>query len=348
MFESSNERTVGNRKKIENIFYLVEIATPWTHEGTDGSALEIAYKKKAARYQPIIADFERKKPGHKCIQATIIVSPTGAFYRESQEEFAKVPKLARGKLAIRKRCIVDAAIQGAYEQWRQFGRKLVLATQLEALNPGAWPRLNFMDAEASEEMGRLILEECPEASVEVSVQTREDGPNQVIAPDVCTVSPIELYEASVSETRARLFQGLPPLPIERHPDGHKEDPDDGHDAQFGKRAALDQRVLRAPKGRVEPRTFPPFLPVDPVDPNIETVTVECGYDGVWSDHTISRTIQEEEFNALISAYLGPPVATPDFTAVSFLSGRFTWTPDLDHAQASPEMFPPHYDHACLA
>jgi hypothetical protein len=98
MFESSIEKTVGNRKKVENSYYLVEIPTPWTYEGTNGSALITAYQKKVRKYQTLIAEIERKKPGHKCIQATVIVSPTGALLRESQEEFAKVSKLARGKL----------------------------------------------------------------------------------------------------------------------------------------------------------------------------------------------------------------------------------------------------------
>jgi hypothetical protein len=114
MFESS----VQKGRKIENIMYLVEIATPWSYEDTNHSALEVAYKKKVAKYKPVIADIERKRPGYKCVQATIIVSPTGAFYRDSQEELAKVSKLPRGKLAIHKRWIVDAAIQAAYEPRR--------------------------------------------------------------------------------------------------------------------------------------------------------------------------------------------------------------------------------------
>jgi hypothetical protein len=101
MFESSIEKTLGTREKVENIHYLVEIATPWTYEGANGSALITAYQKKVTKYQPLIADIERKNPGFMCIQATIIVSPTGALLRESQEEFAKGSKLARDKLAIR-------------------------------------------------------------------------------------------------------------------------------------------------------------------------------------------------------------------------------------------------------
>jgi hypothetical protein len=145
MFESAIEKTVCNKKIVENTIYLVEIATPWTCEGTNGSTLKIAYDKKVTKYQPLIADIERKKPGYKCIQATIIVSPTGAFYRQPQDEFAKVSKLARGNHAVHKRCIVDACVQGAYEQWRQFGHKLRLAAQLESINPGASPRLNVAD-----------------------------------------------------------------------------------------------------------------------------------------------------------------------------------------------------------
>jgi hypothetical protein len=101
--------------KTVNIYYLVEIATPWIYEGVNGSALITEYNKKVRKYQPLVADIERKNPGYKVIQVTIIVSPTGALLRESQEEFAKVSKLQRGKLAVHKRCIVDACIGGAYE-----------------------------------------------------------------------------------------------------------------------------------------------------------------------------------------------------------------------------------------
>jgi hypothetical protein len=151
--------------------------------------------------------------------------------------------VSRRKLAVNKRCIVDACIQGAYEQWRQFGRKLKLAAQLEAIAPSSGPRLNFADPEESNRLGRLILDENPELSVEVNVQDR-DGPNQVISPDVGVVSPIELYESSVSEHRVRVADGSPAPPIGRHPDGHRSDPDDGHDPMFGRRF-LDQRPIIA-------------------------------------------------------------------------------------------------------
>jgi hypothetical protein len=65
MFESSIEKGIGSRKKAENIYCLVEIATPWTYEGVSGSALITACQKKVRKYQPLIADIERKKPGYK-------------------------------------------------------------------------------------------------------------------------------------------------------------------------------------------------------------------------------------------------------------------------------------------
>jgi hypothetical protein len=45
----------------------------------------------------------------------IMVSPIGALYRQLMEELVKVSKLPRAKLAVQGRCVVDAAIQGAYE-----------------------------------------------------------------------------------------------------------------------------------------------------------------------------------------------------------------------------------------
>jgi hypothetical protein len=40
----------------------MEIATPWTYEGTNGSAPITGYQKKARKYQPLIAKIEERKP----------------------------------------------------------------------------------------------------------------------------------------------------------------------------------------------------------------------------------------------------------------------------------------------
>jgi ribonuclease HI len=326
MFESS----IRKGRKLENIMYLVEIATPWSYEDSNHSALKVSYDKKVAKYKPVVADIERKRPGFKCIQATIIVSPTGAFYRDSQEEFAKVSKLPRGKLAIHKRCIVDAAIQGAYEQWRQFGNKLALSAQLEALNPGATDRLRFADPEEAEAMGEQIMAECPEISVDVSVLTREDGPNQVINPEVGEISPIELYEASLSEARTRQEDGLPIRAIERHPDGHKEDADDGMDHMFGRRAPLDTRTHI----RKELTEAPRFLPILPAPDRVapaDQVVVDCGFRGNWTSLQVPRDIDEAGLNALVSRFIDHTVATTDFTGAPINDQQYRFYPDISRS-----------------
>jgi hypothetical protein len=277
MFESSIEKTVRGKKIMESTIYLVEIATPWTYEGTNGPTFKIAYDKKVTKYQPLIADIERKKPGHKCVQATIIVSPTGAFMRESQEEFAKVSKLDGGKLAIHKRCIVDSCIQGACEQWRQFGHKLRLAAQLDAINPGSAPRIIVPNPEEARPLAELILADSPDLSVDVNVQSRGEGSNEVVAPDVGIISPIELYEASVQELNSCVQDGRRQKPLESHPDGYVNDPDDGNDAMFGRRF-IDKREKRKDPV-VELVPYQPMLPPKPIGPKDQTVEVEFGLYG---------------------------------------------------------------------
>jgi hypothetical protein len=311
--------------------YLVEIATPWSYEDDSHSALQISYEKKVAKYGPIISDIERKRPGFKCIQATVIVSPTGAFYRESQEGFAKVSKLSRGKLAIHKRCIVDAAIQGAYEQWRQFGRKLALSAQLEALNPGSSARKLFVDPDEAESLGLNIMMECPEISDEVMVQTREDGDNQVIGREVGQISPVELYEASLEENRARARAGLPLKALDAHPDGHKGDEDDGNDPMFGYRAPLEKRTHFKKKTIMPtPEPFQDILPAPPVPDDPEQVEIEYGIKGNWSKLHVPRKIQGEEFNDLISGVTGLHAATTDFTGGPLDGQQYRFFPDVSH------------------
>jgi hypothetical protein len=328
MFESSERK--GN--KTQNIMYLVEIATPWSSEDDTHSALQVSYDKKVKKCGPIIADIERKRPGFKCIQATIIVSPTGHFYRESQEEFAKVSKLSRGKLAIHKRCIVDAAIQGAYEQWRQFGRKLALSAQLENLNPGASARKVSLDPEEAEGMGLSIMMECPEISDEVVVQTREDGDNEVIGRDVGQISPVEMYEASLEENRARAKVGLPPKALDDHPDGHKGDEDDGNDPMFGYRAPLAQRTHFKKKFVMPtPDPFLDTLPAPPLPDDPDQVEIEYGLKGNWNKIHVPRNIQEEEFNRLISDVAKLHAATTDFIGRPVNGQQYRFFPDVSHS-----------------
>jgi hypothetical protein len=114
----------------------------------------------------------------------------GALLRESIEELAKASKIPRGKLAIHGRCIVDAAIQGAYDQWRAFGKRLAHAKELRSLHPEEVPQ--YLRPETEEELfdlGPRILDEFPEIDVEVSVA---DEDRRVIIPDVGSATPIEV------------------------------------------------------------------------------------------------------------------------------------------------------------
>jgi hypothetical protein len=134
-FESARENGSGKSRKIVDTYHLIEIATPWSFDGQYGSTLTKEYHQKVAKYQPLMGNNQKERTGYEVDQTTIIFSPTGALLKESMEELAKVSKLPRGELEIRGRCIVDAAIRGAYEQWRALGKKLALAKELRALHP---------------------------------------------------------------------------------------------------------------------------------------------------------------------------------------------------------------------
>jgi hypothetical protein len=73
------------------------------------------------------------------------------------EDLAKVSKLPRGKLAVHARCIVDAAIQGAYDQWREFGRKMAHAKELRSLHPEEVQFVRIEDQDHLKEMAMKFL-----------------------------------------------------------------------------------------------------------------------------------------------------------------------------------------------
>jgi hypothetical protein len=179
-------------------------------------------------------------------------------------------------------------------------------------------------------MGEEIMADCPEISVEVSVQTREDGLNQVIAPEVGEISPIELHEASLSEARVRAEEGLPFKAIERHPDGHKEDTDDGMDHMFGCRAPLDRRT-HVKKAVRESEPFRPILPAPERPPDSDVVQVESGFRGAWNKHVIPRTITDNEFNTFVSEFHSHQMATADFTGSPIEDQQYRFFPDVSHS-----------------
>jgi hypothetical protein len=136
------------------------------------------------------------------------------------------------------------------------------------------------DPEEAIKMGQQILDESPELSVDISTEGTDEASRQ-IRPDVGVPSPIEIYESSVVEQRVREDTGLKPVPIERHPGGHKQDPDDGRDRAFGNRA-IDQREAKdGMKDR--PKVLPELvvyseMPKQPAAPDT-TVEVSFRYQG---------------------------------------------------------------------
>jgi hypothetical protein len=57
------ESAENDRGKTQNMFHLVEIASPWSFEGRNGSALIEAYRKKVGKYQEVRANIEKGRPG---------------------------------------------------------------------------------------------------------------------------------------------------------------------------------------------------------------------------------------------------------------------------------------------
>jgi hypothetical protein len=199
---------------------------------------------------------------------------------------------------------------------------------LEAINPGSSPRIAVPNPEEARALAELILADSPELSVDVNVQSRGDGPNEIVTPDVGIISPIELYEASVQELNSCVQDGRRKKPLESHPDGYIDDPDDGNDAMFGRRF-VDKREKRKDPV-VEPVPYQPMLPPKPIDPKDQTVEVEFGVYGNWQTFTVPKTITEEEINALATSIYGPPIATPDFTASPYQTQQFRFFPDISH------------------
>jgi hypothetical protein len=328
------------RGKSQNTFHFVEIAVPWSYEGQNGSALISAYRKKVGKYQEVLAELERKRPDYKATQTTIIVSPTGAFLRESQEELAKVSKLPRAKLAVHSRCIVDAAIQGAYEQWHEFGKRMAHAKEIRSIHPEEAQFVRIEDEDDLAKMGAEILDECPELDVEIDVADPYRG---IIIPDVGQPSPIEIYEASILEQRVAEFTGLPSRPIEKHPDGHKGDGNDGRDADFGRsmqeRDHFDSEKLREEseeRQRQLAYEAPPiYLSGIPKPVDSTHFEVSVGFRGNWTQFPVSQDISEEDFTQMVIGHFNEGVATPDFKGRPHRGQEFRFIRDLSEGDEFP-------------
>jgi hypothetical protein len=96
--------------------------------------------------------------------------------------FARVDRETSQAQAFHCRCIVDAAIQGAYEQYREFNYKLSLAKEFKALHPDREdPHIPRQAIKMADE----FQEEFPE--LETEVIAAPERPENV--PDVGDPSP---------------------------------------------------------------------------------------------------------------------------------------------------------------
>jgi hypothetical protein len=69
--------------------------------------------------------------------------------------------------------IVDAAIQGAYEQWREFGKRMAHTKEIRPLHP---EETRFVRVDQEDDLAKLgaeILDDCPEIAVDVEVADSE-------------------------------------------------------------------------------------------------------------------------------------------------------------------------------
>jgi hypothetical protein len=112
-------------------------------------------------------------------------------------------------------------------------------------------------------------------------------------------------------------------PIERHPDGHKKEPKDSRDANFGRsfgeqegkdrlRIQAETEARRARDASEPPPVY--FSVIKRLADGTE-IEVNLGCRGYWLIRTIQTKIEEEELNELISGVFGVQLATPDYSGV---------------------------------
>jgi hypothetical protein len=188
------------------------------------------------------------------------------------------------------------------------------------------------DEDRLEEMGTEILEQCPEIELDVVVADEDRG---IIVPDVGQPSPIEIYEASILEQRVAELTGLPNRPIEKHPDGHKKDGNDGRDSDFGRsmmeRDHFDAERLReeseARQRQLALEPPPIYLSGIPKPADSTHFQVSAGFRGNWTQFTVSQDISEADFTQMVCEHFNEGVATPDFKGRPHRSQEFRFFRD---------------------
>jgi hypothetical protein len=214
------ESFITKKTKTKKIFSLTEITSPWTWE----HSLERAYQKKVEKYEPVRIRFHQLNSEYHEVRLNIIVvSPSGVFPMQSQKDFAIATMLPRNRLAAHARCVVDATIYNAYEHYGAYCKPLALKESVK----GATAKYTVVGEEFKEELEHMEVVDSirdVDVSMDVEALAYEDG----------QMTNIELRKQSEIEQAVCESTGIERRALHPHPDGWKQDGDDGKEDIFGK------------------------------------------------------------------------------------------------------------------
>jgi hypothetical protein len=117
--------------KTTNVINVVEVTTARAYD----RALGDSYDAKVITCAIFRRAVRRKKPGREVNQATMIVSATGAFMKESMLEPAGEQSPPRHQLGFDCQCFADACIHGASAQYRELNPSVRQCQDLDAVAP---------------------------------------------------------------------------------------------------------------------------------------------------------------------------------------------------------------------
>jgi hypothetical protein len=139
------------------------------------------------------------------------------------------------------------------------------------------------------------------------VEVPEEG-KEIIVQEESAMSAIEVRRASEIEQNVREQTGLKPRALARHPDGLKQDGDDGKDHIFGKAYTRVRKTKPAPGGV----TYTRPLPREPLPEDVTEVEVYFGYRGQYIKTTIRSDLTHEDAERQGMATFDGNVCLTDF------------------------------------
>jgi hypothetical protein len=277
------ETFITKKGKTKKIFNMTEITSPWSWK----DSLQEAYNKKVRKYETVRAAFQSKHPDiyDEVRLNIIVVSPSGVFPMQSQKDFAVATGLKRGDLAAHARCVVDAAITSAFEHYGAYCRALGFRDNvLGAATPYTNIELEFQE----EARDMVVVDSIRDYEAVEDPQAGEEG-GTIIREEVA-ISMIELHNAGKLEQDVCELTGNPRRAPIRHPDGLKQDGDDGKSDIFGKAYTKVRKVVPN-AGRLNYiRTEP--LPV--ITGDAEEVEVYFAFQGTYSRVMVSSEATQEQ------------------------------------------------------